>query len=290
MADIREKRVNEYYPVGFDFSAELGTNEEIASANVTCSNGLNSSGTPTISANNTQVSQYIYGGGAGNYYSVTIKATTNANNVFEKMFIIRVVSDTLPSAANTAIALIRLDEAKGYIGKVTDEDTAIIDQLINSVSIMFNVYTDRALANTAYANEEYDGNGKEVMWLKNYPITGNMTIYEDDILLTAGNDNDYLCYNNTGKLMRVNKTWYYGYKKILVTYNAGYVCTGNNITLPADIRYAALQQIAYEFERYLRKDWGLDSITYPDGSRSRMQTGLLKDVTDVLDKYRRRNL
>ena len=289
---IREMKVTEKYAVGFDFSADLGTGENIASANVTCTNGLDASGNYSISANNTQVSQMILANNAtvGNYYGVTIKATTNAGAILTKVFIIRIVSDTLPSAANTTLALVRLDEAKGFIGKVTDEDTAIIEQLIESVGGMFNGYTGRTLVSANYANETYDGNGKQVMWLNNYPVTGNMTVTENDTALTAGNDYDYLCYNSTGMLYRCNNVWYTGAKQVQVTYTAGYVCTGNNVTLPADIRLAALQQVAYEFSRFSRHDQGLDAITYPDGSVSRTQTGLLKEVRDVLDRHRRYTL
>ena len=289
---IREMKVSEKYAVGFDFSADFGVGENIASANVTCSNGLDKSGTYSLSANNTQVSQMILANNAtvGDYYGVTITATTNAGANLTKVFIIRVVEDTLPSAANTTLALVRLDEAKGFIGKVTDEDTAIIEQIIESVGGMFNAYTGRTLVSANYANETYDGNGKQIMWLNNYPVTGNMAVTENDTALTAGNDNDYLCYNSTGRLYRCNDAWYLGAKQIQVTYTAGYVATGNNVTLPADIRLAALQQIAYEFSRYQRKDIGLDSVTYPDGSISRTQTGLLKEVRVVLDQYRRYSL
>lgn len=287
--DIREKRVAENTTIGFDFSAELGTSEQIASATATASNGLNASAA-VIGANNTQVSSMVSNGTAGNYYSVTIKATTNAGNIIERLFFIRVVADTVPSAANANAALVRLDEAKNYIGKTTDEDTAIIELLIDAISKDFNAYTGRNLARANYANEEYDGNGKQIMYLRNYPVSGNMTIIEDDITLTAGNDNDYLCYNNEGRLHRVNKTWYYGAKKILVTYTAGYNCTSGTITLPHDLRLAALKQIAFEFSRYQKKDWGLDSITYPDGTVARQQIGLLRDVELVLDRYRRYTL
>jgi len=195
-----------------------------------------------------------------------------------------------PASANAAVSLVRLDEAKSAIGKVSDEDTAMIEQIIESVSLMFNAYTDRTLANTAYANEVYDGNGEIVMYLKNYPVTGNMTVTENDTALTAGNENDYLCYNNSGKLVRVNGLWYAGAKQVQVTYNAGYVCTGNNITLPADIRLAALKQINYEFQRYQKKDAGEITRSMESGSVSTTQEGLLKDVTKVLDRYRRLTL
>jgi hypothetical protein len=286
--DIREKRANESYYLGFDFTADLGTGENIASATATCSNGLNSSGSPVLSANNTQASLYISGGTAGNYYSITFKLTTNSNNVLERMFIVRVVSDTLPSAANAGLALIRLDEAKAYIGKVTDEDTAIMDQLIESVGAQFNGYTGRTLITANYANEAYDGNGKQIFYLKNYPVTGNMTVIEDDITLTAGNDNDYLCYNNEGKLFRVNSVWYYGPKEIQVTYTAGYNATSGNITLPTDIRLACLQQVAAEFQRYKTKSFREVSRSYADGSVSYENgTGLIDPVKDILNGHRR---
>jgi hypothetical protein len=287
--EILEKRAGENQYVGFDFSSRLGTGEQIVSANVTCSNGLNSTGLPVLSANNTQVSQLIYAGTVG-YYGVTFSVVTNAGNTKIHTYIIRLVTDTLPSAANANISLVRLDEAKGFIRKTTDEDTAIIDQLIDSVSGQFNAYWDGTIASTNYANEAYDGNGKQVMYLRNYPVTGNMTISENDVALTAGNDNDYLCYNSTGRLYRVNRVWYAGPKTVLVTYTAGYNCTTGNITLPSDIRLAALKQIAFEFGRYSRGDLGLDSVTYPDGSIARTQSGLLAEVKEVLDRYRRYTL
>jgi hypothetical protein len=87
--------------------------------------------------------------------------------------------------------------------------------------------------------------------------------------------------------VRINNVWYYGPKQVQVTYTAGYNATSGNVTLPTEIRMAALQQVAYEFGRYQRKDLGLDAVTYPDGSVARTQTGLLKEVEQVLDGYRR---
>jgi hypothetical protein len=249
---------------------------------------LNSSGSPVLSANNTQASLYVSGGTAGNYYSITLKATTNSNNVLERMYIVRVVNDTLPSAANAGLALIRLDEAKAYIGKITDEDTAILEQIIEGVGVQFNSYTNRHLITANYANEAYDGNGKQIMWLKNYPITGNMAVVEDDIALTAGNNNDYLCYNDEGKLLRINDVWYYGPKEIQITYTAGYNATSGTITLPTEIRLACLQQVAAEFQRYKTKSFREVSRSFSDGSVSYENgTGLIDPVRDILNPYRR---
>ena len=290
MADIREMRIGEKETIAFDWADDLAANEYFVSAEATLDTGLCANGTATIGgSNNTQISQQftVANNASDGYYKITITGTTDGGNVKKKTFIIRVTSFTAPTVANANYALVRLDEAKDFIGKVTDEDTAIIEMLIESVGRKFNAYCDRALITATYNNEAYDGNGKEHMWLRNYPVTGNITVIEDDTTLTEGQDKDYICYNNEGKLTRLSGVWYMGPKEILVTYTAGYNATGNSITLPHDIRYAALQQIAYEFGRYQRKDLGLDSITYPDGSITRTQTGLLKEVKEILDSHKR---
>lgn len=290
MAEIREMRVGEREAVGFDFAPDMGNNtEHFDSATVALSTGLSANGTPIISGNNnTYLSQAftVTTATAGNYYTVTITGTTDAGNIKKKVFLIRVVADVAPSAANANTALVRLDEAKAIIGKTTDEDTAIIEMLIDGVSSEFSAYTGRNLMTATYTNETYDGDGMHWLYLKNYPVTANLAVVEDDIALTAGNENDYLAYNTEGRLYRVDDVWYYGPKTIQVTYTAGY----SNSTLPYDIKIAALKQIAHEYGQYSRKDWGLDSVSYPDGSRSMVQGGLLKLVKEVLDGYKRYTL
>jgi hypothetical protein len=290
MADIREMRVGEKETIGLDFAPDLAANEYFSSANVTCANGLSANGSPTIGGNNNTCIRQTFTVDANttaNYYTVTFTGTTDGGNIKKRVYVIRVVTDTVPSAANATLALVRLDEAKAYLGKVTDEDTAIIEQIIESVGVRFNSYTDRHLVTATYTNEAYDGNGFAVMYLKNYPIVANLAVTENDTALTVGNNNDYLAYNDEGKLVRINNVWYYGPKQVQVTYTAGYNATSGNVTLPTEIRMAALQQVAYEFGRYQRKDLGLDAVTYPDGSVARTQTGLLKEVEQVLDGHRR---
>jgi hypothetical protein len=289
--DIREKRASEKHPVGFDFAPDLTGTEHFHSATVVCSTGLTAEGLPIIAGNNnTQITQIISGGTAGSYYTVTITGTTDTGNVFEKVFIVRVVSDVAPAAANANTALVRLDEVKGYLGKVTDEDTWLIEQLIDAIGVRFNSYTDRHLITATYTNECYDGTGLETLRLKNYPILANLAVVEDDVALTQGNENDYLSYNTEGQLVRVNKGWYAGNKTIQVTHTSGYNATNGTITLPVEIRLAAMKQIGFEFTRFQKKDWGGDSISYPDGSVTVTQEGLLKDVRQVLDGYRRYTL
>jgi len=69
---------------------------------------------------------------------------------------------------------------------------------------------------------------------------------------------------------------------IKVQYDGGYTPD----TLPKDLRRAILQQIAYEFRR--RKDPGLTSVTFPDGSINKFSINeFLPSVEKILDRYRR---
>jgi len=294
MADTREMRIGERETIGFDFSSDMAANESFSSASAACANGITANGNATIGGNNnTQISQALTvdANTADGYYKLTITGTTDGGNVKKKVYLIRVVSDTTPTVANANTALVRLDEAKGYIGKSADDDTTIIDMLIDGVSHNFSAYTGRNLAYASYTNEAYDGTGYDVLYLRNYPVTGNMTVTENNTALTAGNENDYLCYNDTGRLVKVSGGgWYTGPKEVLVSYNAGYVCIGANVTLPVDVRLAALKQIAYEYKRYKAQDLGEPSTSVGEKSTSTTQEGLLKDVALALDPYRRYTL
>ncbi|MCJ7747933.1 MAG: hypothetical protein MUP27_09320 [Desulfobacterales bacterium] len=60
-------------------------------------------------------------------------------------------------------------------------------------------------------------------------------------------------------------------------------------TLSKDLKRALIKQITYAFRR--RKDLGLMSVTYPDGSINKMSVDeWLPDVEKVLDRYRRISL
>jgi hypothetical protein len=55
--------------------------------------------------------------------------------------------------------------------------------------------------------------------------------------------------------------------------------------IPADLEMAARSQVAYEFRR--RKDIGLESVSFPDGSIQKVSSGeFLSSVKQVLDRYR----
>ena len=191
-------------------------------------------------------------------------------------------------------SLITLAQLKAYLPDFTGgtKYDALFETLIDGVSESFNAYVGRALAKTNYTAVYFDGNGKESLILPNYPIASITSITEDGTALTEGEDSDYLLYAATGILKRVNGAWYKGSKTIKLTYIAGYVvqgatATAPDIALPADLKMACMVQVAREWKKATLSEWGVISKSSPDGmSVTRTETGLLKEVREILDKYR----
>lgn len=282
---IREKRVGEKYPVGLDITRELGT-ETIQSVTAVVDTGLTAEGVAAFSG--TLVTQWVSGGTAGAYYFVTFTVITSAGSIIVRPVIVRVITDVKPTAVSTVNALVTLADAKNLIGKATDEDTGIIELLINSVSTAFDRYTGRNLKYAEYATVYLDGNGEVNLSLPNYPVTSPIgTVVEDDITLAEGSTSDYLLYtfDNDAYLAKVSGVWTTSRKGVKLTaFKAGFS------TIPADLQLACLKQVAAEFDRYFKKDWAMTAMTFPDGSITRVEAGLLPDVKKVLDGYRRLKL
>ena len=57
--------------------------------------------------------------------------------------------------------------------------------------------------------------------------------------------------------------------------------------LPADLKLACLMQVAREWKKATLNEWGVISKSSPDGmSVTKTETGLLKEVREILDRYR----
>jgi hypothetical protein len=87
--------------------------------------------------------------------------------------------------------------------------------------------------------------------------------------------------------------WPYGPQALKVAYTGGYhqpVGEGEQppegyTPVPDDLEMAVRSQVAYDFRR--RRDIGLESVSFPDGSIQKMSSGeFLSSVKQVLDRYR----
>uniref|UniRef100_A0A7V4G8T7 Uncharacterized protein n=1 Tax=Desulfobacca acetoxidans TaxID=60893 RepID=A0A7V4G8T7_9BACT len=87
--------------------------------------------------------------------------------------------------------------------------------------------------------------------------------------------------------------WPYGSKALKLSYTGGYDAFFEGEGFPPegyapppdDLEMAVRSQVAYDFRR--RKDIGLESVSFPDGSIQKMSSGeFLSSVKQVLDRYR----
>lgn len=269
-------------------------------------------------------------------------------------------------------ALVTLARQKTYLQETGATHDTELEMLINGVSSFFDLFAGRTqLRAKDYDNLLLDGNGKNRLYVPDFPINEVSALEESDVELTE--DTDFYVYSrhNQGYLKRNGDNWLEGHKNIDLTYNAGFhiiesfhfdsggttipeigdtligntseaegdiltielysgiwasgtaagcVCLeslegtwednetvkigGNGaanvmtvnepydiIRVPKDLELACMQQVAVEFQRQQKKEWGEVSRSFGDGSvTTRVEEELLPYVKMVLEKYRRSSL
>lgn len=265
-------------------------------------------------------------------------------------------------------ALVTLARQKTYLKETGATHDTILEMLINGISSFFDLFTDRTqLREKHYTNLLLDGNGKNRLYIPDFPINHVDELLESDVELTE--DTDFYVYSryNQGFLKRNGDTWLEGHKNIDITFGGGFhlvemfhfdsggvnipaigatlvgntsaaegevskltllsgiwadgdavgeveflsitgtfqdnetvkvdggagnVMTVNEpydiIRVPRDLELACMQQVAVEFQRQQKDEWGETSRSFPDGSVTTMsEEELLPYVKRVLEKYRR---
>lgn len=265
-------------------------------------------------------------------------------------------------------ALVTLARQKIYLEEDGSTHDTILELLINGVSSFFDLFTGRTqLREKVYTNFLLDGNGKNRLYVPDFPINSISALEESDVALTE--DTDFYVYSrhNQGYLKRNGDDWLEGHKNIDLSYSAGFkileafyfdsggitipaiaatlvgassaaegvvsriirtagvwasgtaagsvefssqtgtfqdnelvnidggaanVMTVNEpdtiIRIPKDLELAVMQQVAVEFQRQQKNEWGETSRSFPDGSVTTMgEEDLLPYVERILKKYRR---
>jgi len=175
----------------------------------------------------------------------------------------------------------------------TDWD-GLINELIGAVSERCASYCNRDFENKSRV-EYHDGGGR-YLYLSGMPVVGSISsIYGSDTWEWASGDligaDDYFLHAS-GMVGYRYGAWPYGSKALKVTYIGGYSTFSTGGILPAgynpppdDLEMAARTQVAYDFNR--RKDVGLESVSFPDGSIQKVSSGeFLPSVKAVLNRYR----
>ena len=176
----------------------------------------------------------------------------------------------------------------------TDWD-GLINELIGAVSERCASYCNRDFENKSRV-EYHDGGGR-YLYLMGLPVVGSITsIYGSDTWEWASGDlinaDDYFLHAS-GMVGYRYGAWPYGPKALKVTYTGGYGSFFEGEGSPPEgynpppdgLEMAARTQVAYDFNR--RKDVGLESVSFPDGSIQKVNSGeFLPSVKAVLNRYR----
>lgn len=187
-----------------------------------------------------------------------------------------------------ANALVTLEEAKSFLKVKDDNDVVVLEMLIDNISEYFGTATQRNLVSTVYTNQYFDGNGQEIFYFPNWPVTVLTSVYEDGVLLVE--NTDYYAYLDEGKLARIGARWLKGRKTLKMTFTAGYVVTGASPTLPKDLRSACLMQLGADWKKFQHNSWGETSRSIAQQSVTIIERGILDVVEKTLKNYSRYGL
>lgn len=142
-------------------------------------------------------------------------------------------------------------------------------------------YLGYEILSNSYTDELYTGSGKEILYLKNRPITAlngltyNGSSYNTDNY-SISSDATFI-YNEDGIFFSPNYFW-------KVSYTAGYTST----TMPADIRQAGLQLIAMYYKQGgPMGTLGLTSQSSPDASSQSYDLEAEDSILNAISHYRK---
>ncbi|MBM4287557.1 MAG: phage head-tail connector protein [Deltaproteobacteria bacterium] len=178
--------------------------------------------------------------------------------------------------------LTTLSQVKAILELTETDWDGLLEELIAAVSQRAGTYCNRDFEKKERV-EYHDGGGR-YLYLKGLPVVEIASIYGSDSWEWDGGSlvpADHYQLLNAGMVASRFGTWPYGPKALKVVYSGGYA----EDEVPADLEMAARTQSAYDFKR--RKDIGLESVSFPDGSIQKVSSGeFLSMVKQVLDRYR----
>ncbi len=196
-----------------------------------------------------------------------------------------------------AYALTTRARAKTFLKITSTTDDSLIDVLIDVATDIIEKYCDRRFKKTAYSEEVYDGNGANVLLLKNYPVdsAASFKLEErdsgDNIDSFSEIDSEYYFVDyNSGLLELARDIFQKAMRHYRISYTAGYdfdlATTFLSTVGAADLEWACWSLIGDLLDESKGKR-KISSESLGDYSVSYKSIEENPVIKAVLEKYRR---
>jgi hypothetical protein len=204
-------------------------------------------------------------------------------------------------ADSTTARICTLADVKGRLGLTLTDNDSLLNRIILGIEEIFNNETRRHLiVNAADVTEYYTGTGPHLQ-LNRYPVVSITSIKEaldydftNADVLVLNTDYRIIAGGKNGIIYCPYGIWSSVEDSIEIIYRGGYCSAGQipgegEISLPADLREAAIEEVSFIFKR--KDDIGLSSVSFEGGSFGSFSSiELLPMVKAVLQRYRRPSL
>ena len=197
----------------------------------------------------------------------------------------------MSSNYDSNVALVSTTSMNSYMGITTSStEESECDLLINAASRLAADYTGRGMDTNGVSRflstsrtEYYDGDGSDTLYVKAYPISAVTSLYVDPDRdygsSTLVDSDDYVYYENEGKIKTDGALLASGSKSIKLTYTGGYT------TAPADLQQAVKELVAFWYKRNTDKRVGVSSVNIGDKSIT-YETDIPASVLSTFKRYR----
>lgn len=174
--------------------------------------------------------------------------------------------------------LVTLATAKEFLGITSTASDSALNLLIEAASVAVESYLSRSLL-SANVTEIQNGNGTELLWLRNFPVTavnsvkvnGKVVPITTDFYTSGVRYTDSVLIYQGGIFPK-------GYSNIEVNYTGGY------LTLPMDIQRAVAEIAGLGLKQ--REHLDVSSKSLAGETISYVMTSMPKSTKEVLESYR----
>lgn len=184
-------------------------------------------------------------------------------------------------------ALCTLRDVKEFLGIKGSDSDGTITSLINRVSSDCQDRFCRRKFLKATYDEKYDGDGTQVLYLRNRPIASvsTLVVAENGSDISAQTE-EYYVYPEAGKIRLRHLVFEEGYQNVHVVYDAGYDGLAN---LPETLRLSVIEAVAFRYEEADKRRVGVASVSMGDQRQDYITDEYPSHVIEVWQSFARRD-